>query len=95
VYNLAAAGELRARDLARAMGWYSVAVPRAAVDALAEAAARIPFLPAQVSWINAVRVPVIMDTSRARRGLGWAPRYDAADTLFETVEASRREGLLR
>jgi UDP-glucose 4-epimerase len=94
-YNLAAEGTLRVRDVARAMGWYSVPVPAQGVDVLAEAVTRIPFLPAQASWINTVRVPVLMDTTRARRELGWNPVYDAAEILMETVEASRREGVLR
>jgi UDP-glucose 4-epimerase len=95
IYNLAGEGELRVRDLARAMGWYSVPVPAGAVDALAEAIRRVPFLPPEASWINSVRVPVLMDTTKARRELRWRPTNDAADTLLETVEASRREGLLR
>jgi len=95
VYNLAGEGELRVRDLARAMGWYSVQVPPGAVDAVAEAIRRIPLLPAEASWINSVRVPVLVDTLKARRELRWSPSHDAADTLLETVEASRGEGLLR
>jgi UDP-glucose 4-epimerase len=94
-YNLAGEGELRVRDLARAMGWYSVPVPSGAVDALAEAIRRLPFLPPEASWINSVRVPMLMNTARARRELGWRPSHDAADTLLETIDASRREGILR
>jgi UDP-glucose 4-epimerase len=95
VYNLAGEGELRVRDFARAMGWYSVSVPAGAVGVVAEAIGRVPFLPPEVSWISTVRVPVLMDTAKARRELGWIPSHDAADTLMETVEASRREGMLR
>jgi UDP-glucose 4-epimerase len=94
-YNLAGEGELRVRDFARAMGWYSVGVPAGAVGTVADAIGRVPFLPPEVSWINTVRVPVLMDTAKARRELGWSPSHDASDTLMETVDASRREGMLR
>ena len=30
-----------------------------------------------------------MDTSKARKQLGWRPRHDAHETLLETVEAQR------
>jgi UDP-glucose 4-epimerase len=93
-YNLAAAGELRASDLARELGWWSVPIPRQAVGALAEAAGRVPGLPAQVAWLNAFTIPVLMDTARARAELRWEPRHDAAETLREMVAAARREGVL-
>jgi nucleoside-diphosphate-sugar epimerase len=51
--------------------------------------ARLPFLPAEATWIEAFRTPVIMDTARARRELRWRPKHDAHDTLRETVAAAR------
>ena len=51
-------------------------------------------MPAQASWLNALRVPVLMDCSKARSALGWEPQYDALETLAETVQAAREEGLL-
>lgn len=35
-----------------------------------------------------------MNTSRARRLLRWRPKYDAAETLRETVEGARDVGLV-
>ena len=93
VYNLAGPGELRVRDLARALGWRSVPVPRAAV-ALAAAGAGLPLVPAQAQWINAMRVPVLMDTSQARRQLRWRPRHHAAETLAAMVASARERGLV-
>ena len=89
VYNLAADGEITMRDLADALRWYSIPVPELAVDATAEIVSRIPFLPAEATWVNAARVPVLMDTARARRQLRWRPRHDTRATLEQTVEASR------
>jgi UDP-glucose 4-epimerase len=93
VYNLAGPGELYPRDLAHTLGWRSVPVPRAAVS-LAAAATALPLMPAQASWLRAARVPMLMDTTRARRKLGWRPRHDAAETLAEMAAVSRRRGLV-
>ncbi len=94
VYNLAGDGELTLPDIARSLGWYSAPVPDFAVRAAAEVASRLSFLNAELEWLNALRVPVIMDTERARRELGWTPHHDAAETLAETVEGARAAGIL-
>jgi len=86
-YNLAGPGELTMRDLARALGYRAVRVPGAAVGAAARLVSLVPFLPAEASWIEAARRPVLMDTAKARRELRWRPRHDAHATLHETVAA--------
>jgi|tagenome__1003787_1003787.scaffolds.fasta_scaffold20974204_3 UDP-glucose 4-epimerase len=86
-YNVAGPGELRMRDLAAALGLRSVPVPHAVVEAAAHAVALAPWTPAEATWIEAVRRPVVMDTSKARRELRWRPQYDAQETLRETVAA--------
>jgi UDP-glucose 4-epimerase len=91
VYNLAGPGEIRMRDLADALGYYSVPVPDLALDATAEIVARLPFMPDEASWVEAVRVPVLMDTARARSELRWRPQHDALETLKETVAAARED----
>jgi UDP-glucose 4-epimerase len=91
VYNLAGAGEVTMRDLADALGYYTVPIPELAVDATAEIVARLPFLPDEASWIEAARIPVIMDTAKARSELKWRPRHDALETLKTTVEAHLRD----
>jgi nucleoside-diphosphate-sugar epimerase len=95
VYNLAGPGELTMSDLAAALGWYSIPIPELAVDATAELLARLPFVPAEAQWIESVRAPVLMDTSKARRELRWRPRHDAQETLTEMVQAARSERLIR
>jgi nucleoside-diphosphate-sugar epimerase len=90
-YNLAADGEITMGDLARALGYYSVPVPDMAVDATARVVARLPFLPDEATWIEAVRRPTLMNTAKARRELRWRPRYDALETLRQTVAAARPE----
>ena len=93
-YNLAAPGELTSGDLARELGWRSVPVPRAGVAATAEILNRVPKLPAEVSWVNAFRTPVIMDCTRARDELGWVPRHDALATLQRDDRRRRDAGLI-
>jgi UDP-glucose 4-epimerase len=94
VYNLAAPGELGLSEVAAALGWHSVRVPKGAIDATAEILDRLPMTPARAEWIQALRIPVVMDTARARELLGWEPRHDAAETLRETVAGARAAGLL-
>jgi UDP-glucose 4-epimerase len=89
VYNLAGPGTLTMRDLADELGWYAIPVPELAVDAAAELLNRLPFVPEKAQWINAVRIPVLMDTAKARRELRWRPRHGARDTLRATIAAAR------
>ncbi len=87
VYNLAGPGRLTMSDLAHELGWHSIPLPKLAVDAGAELVARLPLLPDEAAWIEAVRRPVLMDTARAREELRWSPRHDALETLRQTVAA--------
>lgn len=89
VYNLAGPGELTISDLAHELGWHAVPAPQVAVGAAAEAVALMPFLPDEAAWIEAVRRPVLMDTTKARRRLHWMPHHDARQTLRETIAAVR------
>ncbi len=94
VYNLAAEGEFTMRDVARELGWNCLPVPDLAVDLTAEMVKRLPGMPSQAAWIQTAKVPVVMDTTRARDVLGWSPRHDAAATLHATVEGARRAGIV-
>jgi UDP-glucose 4-epimerase len=94
VYNLAGPGELTMREIAKALGWYSVPMPAAALDSAAELIARLPMVPSQAQWIESLREPVLMDTSKARRELGWEPRHSARETLQQMVQAARSHHLL-
>jgi UDP-glucose 4-epimerase len=95
IYNLAGPGQLTLKDLADELGWYSIPVPEVAVDAAAEIISRLSFLPAEAQWINALREPVMMDTTKAHRELGWRPKHDARSTVRETIDANRLSRLVR
>ena len=94
VYNLAAPDELTTADLARELGWATVPVPKAAISAVAAAIERAPLTPAIAEWINAFRVPVLMDSSKAARELGLVEWRSGAETLAETIDAARGQGLI-
>jgi nucleoside-diphosphate-sugar epimerase len=94
VYNLAGEGEIGTGDIARELGWRSVPVPRAAVGLGAAAARRLSFASPKLEWAIAAETPVVMDTAKARRELGWQPSYDARETLVETVAGARAKGML-
>ena len=89
VYNLAGSGEVRSSDVAKELGWYSVRIPRGAIDVTANVAGRIPPLAVEAGWLEALRVPMLMDCTRARQQLGWRPAYDGRQTLHELVAAHR------
>ena len=93
-YNLAGAGTLTMSDVADALGWYSVPVPKPLVDATAEVATRLPFMPETVAWIHSVRRPVLMKTDRAKSPLKWRPEHTARRTLEEMVRAQRAEPMV-
>ena len=88
-YNLAGSGEVRLSDVAKELGWYTVRIPRRAIDVTAHMVGRIPLLAVEAGWLEAVRVPMLMDCTRARQQLGWQPAYDGPQTLHELVAARR------
>jgi nucleoside-diphosphate-sugar epimerase len=91
VYNLAGGGKLTMSDVADALGYYAVPVPDLAIDATAEIVARLPFAPPEARWIDAFRTPVLMDTAKARKKLGWKPDHTSKQTLRAMVRAYRAE----
>src|SRR5439155_19805626 len=63
VFNLAGSGELRIADLASELGWHSVPIDHRAVDLTARILARVPPLAMEAGWLEALRVPMLMDTA--------------------------------
>jgi UDP-glucose 4-epimerase len=85
-YNLAGDGTITLSDLARATGRLAFPVPRILLGPAAIGAS-LPYVPTLAQWVNAGRTPVVMDTAKARRELGWQPRYDTRETLAALVSA--------
>ncbi len=92
-YNLAAPGEVTLGDVAHAIGWRSVRVPRPLASLGGGFARRLSFFSPQLEWAIAYDRPVLMDTAKARRELGWEPRFDAEETLLQTAVGAREAGL--
>ena len=88
-YNLAGDGVLTAIDVAREIGLLPVAVPRRPVQAAARLLAALPLAPPQVGWAEAISSPAIMDAGKAKRELGWRPRYTGLEALRDTLRAQR------
>lgn len=86
-YNIAGDGVLTGIQVARELGLTPVPVPGRLVQGMARAVAglpRVPFVP-PVGWAEAVSHPAVVDTTKARRELGWQPRYTALEALRATV----------
>jgi nucleoside-diphosphate-sugar epimerase len=88
-YNLAGDGEITMSDFARALGGYAIPVPGALLGLTSTLVGRLPFLPAEMEWVHTARHPMLMDTTKARRELGWAPAHTAHETLAAMVDAER------
>jgi nucleoside-diphosphate-sugar epimerase len=87
-YNIAGDGVLTGSDVARELGLTPISIPAKALHAVAGAAASLPkpsFAPPAVDWVEAVSHPAIMDTSKARKELGWTPKYSALEALRATL----------
>ncbi|TNY37613.1 NAD-dependent epimerase/dehydratase family protein [Thermomonospora catenispora] len=88
-FNLAADPAVGARELASLLGARTVRVPAAGVRALLAAGWGLGLVPASPQLFDLARHIPIMDTGRARRELGWTPRYGSLDTLAEFLRGLR------
>ncbi len=89
-YNIAADGIVTPRDVARELGMPSFPVPARLIQSAASAIAALPFLPPFAQWVEVACHPAIMDTTRARTELGWAPEFTALETLRDTLRHYER-----
>ncbi|MGD9483266.1 NAD-dependent epimerase/dehydratase family protein [Streptomyces sp. TRM70308] len=88
-FNLAAEPPIDAAVLGGLLGARTVRMPRAALRGALAAAWRLRAVPASPHLFDAfVRLP-LMDTGRAHRELGWAPRRSGPQTLAEFLSALR------
>ena len=84
-YNIAADDVVTAADILRELGLRPVRVPGGPFAAAARAVSKVPFLPSGLQWVEAIGRPVIMDTTKAKTQLGWAPRHSAVESLRATL----------
>jgi UDP-glucose 4-epimerase len=80
-YNIAGDGVVTVAEVAKALGGRPVRVPAAAASAASAAISRLPFIPSALEWLHVARTSVVMDTTKAKKELGWQPTYSSAETL--------------
>lgn len=84
-YNIAADGIITVGGIAREFGLLPLPLPAGPARFAARTIAALPLLPAAAQWAAVASHPAIMDTTRARRQLGWIPRYTAIEALRDTL----------
>jgi nucleoside-diphosphate-sugar epimerase len=87
-YNITGDGVVTGPEIARELGFTAVPVPAGTVQPWARTVAGLPFAPPAAEWVEAASHPAIMDAGRAKRELGWTPRY----TGIEALRATLRQG---
>jgi nucleoside-diphosphate-sugar epimerase len=61
------------------------------VRTAARAVAAIPMPVPQAGWLEVAAQPVVVDTGKAERELGWTPRYTGLEALRSTLDDLRGE----
>ncbi len=87
-YNIAGDGVLSATDVVQELGLRPIGVPGRLVRGPARAVARLadlPLAPPAAAWAEVLSHPPVMDTTRAKRVLGWRPRYTGLEALRDTL----------
>ncbi|GGO02139.1 NAD-dependent epimerase/dehydratase family protein [Microbispora bryophytorum] len=89
-FNIAADPVIDPAVLADLLGARLVPVPAAVVRTAVSAGWHLRLIPASPGMVEMVLQIPIMDTTRARRELGWQPRHSAVDALRAVIEGMRR-----
>ena len=86
-FNLAADPPVTAADIATALGARLVHVPKPVVAGAVALSWRLHVQPVDRGWIElAYQVP-LLDCTRARQELDWAPRFSGTETIAQAVDA--------
>jgi nucleoside-diphosphate-sugar epimerase len=88
-YNIAAEPVLDPSRIAALLKARTVRVPRRVLRGAADLTWRLRLHPAEASWLDLAFCTPIMDVTRAREELGWAPRRGADDALADLLEGIR------
>jgi nucleoside-diphosphate-sugar epimerase len=88
-FNVAADPVIDGDMLGRLLDARPVDVPARVLRALAALTWRARLQPSEPGWLDMGLSVPLMDTSRARRELGWMPRRGADDALLELLDGMR------
>jgi nucleoside-diphosphate-sugar epimerase len=88
-FNIAAEPVIDPGELARMFRAWQVPVPAGLARAFVSAAWHLRIQPSDAGWLDLALQSPILDTTRARRSLGWSPRHSSRDALLELLEGIR------
>lgn len=85
-YNIATEPVLDGPFIARALRSRTVPLPHNVARRLFQLTWRLRLQPVDGSWMDLAYGVPLLDTTRARDGLAWSPRYDAEQALLDLAE---------
>jgi nucleoside-diphosphate-sugar epimerase len=88
-FNLAADPPIGPPELAEILQARRVKLPRAALRGAAAATFALRLQPSEPGWVDMAFAVPLLDSSRARRELGWEPTRTGTEALSELIEAMR------
>lgn len=88
-FNLAADPPMGPGELAEMLNARRVRLRARALRAAAAAAFALRLSPTEPGWLDMALAVPLMDSTRAKRELGWEPTHGAPDALIELIEAMR------
>lgn len=89
-FNIAAEPPLSPEEMAERIGVRSFPVPARVVRRLADLSWRMRLQPTPPGWLDMARNVPLMSSDRARKELGWEPRYSSVEALEELLEGMRK-----
>jgi UDP-glucose 4-epimerase len=89
-FNLAADPPIGPPELAEILHARRLRMPRSALRAAAAATFAARLQPSEPGWVDMAFAVPLLDSSRARRELGWEPTRSGTEALAELIDAMRR-----
>ena len=84
-FNLAGEDVLGARDVASIMRARAVPIPLFGTRQLVDVAHRLGISKVPGDWVDLMRFPILVDSTRARTILGWKPAFSSRSALESTA----------
>ena len=88
-FNIAADPVLDPEELGRVLGARPVRFPAGLARGFAGLTWRLRLQPTPAGWVDMALGTPILDSSRARRELGWTPRHSATEALLDLLDGLR------
>ena len=88
-YNIAADPVLDPKELGRILGARPIPVPKGVLRGAAALTFRAYLQPSPPGWVDMGLSVPLLDSTRARRQLGWEPKHDAGEALLELLDGLR------